>query len=736
MRKLLRIALTLLLESVVVYAGAISFTFIFSNHYSGKLLSDNSHIREHRCRIPDNNRETEQVGSLHSDVGISSASPACLGIISGTVTDLLTGLPLQNAEVTAFGSGSNALTNAQGLYSIAVDTGLIYNLIISKFGYDTAYINGISVSQCISYIHNAQLSIVTYAPSCANALVNQDDSLIAVLSDDELEYWVVNLDPGNYCYKVSAVYDLAQFGFPGQSGESNREGPECVEIAFGYDLPFLEEWTSGQFNLNQWTAGENWVIDGQEGIPPPCAKFQWEPVMDNYNSSLESYWLNATGLDSTVLHSIWLDFQLKLDDWTAGGTEILRTEVWNGTAWITAESDTNHGNTDWQRKHLDITSLSDMRVFKIRFTAAGQHTANIHNWYVDSIRVYCEYQLLPPMNLVAQRCSFEDGCIKLDWLPPTGGLQNPHFVLDDGSAENGVYLNNTSNMWLGNEFFSTESGFLYKAMIWMEDYGGSAVYSFDVFDSNRLLIGSSGIFIPDYGTWTSVDLPDIQFSGSVFIMLHIDASTSSDVINLDEDGPNSSFNYEWVYDGTIWSKLTDYGFAPSVMLIRAEASAASTSTVPLYNIYRCQYVQPFPWPLNLEISDWELVNTVDDTEYVDDNLECNCYFYKVTALYSVGESDSTNLDYEWSCEIGVKEFPASGLVLHPNPASRYVSIDHSDKISHLEVLNKLGISVRSFSGEFSDTFTFDVSALPCDMYFVKITLKDNSTITSRLVVVH
>ena len=58
------------------------------------------------------------------------------------------------------------------------------------------------------------------------------------------------VDPGCYDYTVTAVYDLTDYGFPGQTGESFHEGPDTVCVVWGYDLPFMEAWDSGNFGFN------------------------------------------------------------------------------------------------------------------------------------------------------------------------------------------------------------------------------------------------------------------------------------------------------------------------------------------------------------------------------------------------------------------------------------------------------------------------------------------------------
>ena len=93
-------------------------------------------------------------------------------------------------------------------------------------------------------------------------------------TEDFVNYVENNVAPGTYMYDVTAVYDLGAFGFPGETGESMVEGPDTVKVVWGYDLPFMETWSQGNFGFNDWSAASsNWKINSQVGDPAPAAEF-------------------------------------------------------------------------------------------------------------------------------------------------------------------------------------------------------------------------------------------------------------------------------------------------------------------------------------------------------------------------------------------------------------------------------------------------------------------------------
>ena len=66
---------------------------------------------------------------------------------------------------------------------------------------------------------------------------------------------------------------------PVRLAESMIEGPIDVEVYFGYELPFTENFNTGLFETNQWTVtgGDNWRIAGQVGNDAPSAEFYYNP---------------------------------------------------------------------------------------------------------------------------------------------------------------------------------------------------------------------------------------------------------------------------------------------------------------------------------------------------------------------------------------------------------------------------------------------------------------------------
>jgi len=244
----------------------------------------------------------------------------------------------------------------------------------------------------------------------------RDSVLISFIATPETEYYDLNLLPDEYIYHVSALYDLSSYGYPGETGESPYDGPVIIDTYYAKWLPFDENFNMGLFIVNQWVADTlNWHINAQSSNMTPCAEFSSTPIQSDYAFSLTSTWLDGRIIDQ----SIFLEFDIKLEDISSNGQEVLLTEILilNGSNWEVVGSDTAQGNFDWETRHFDITVPARGHIFRIRFTAKGISTTNINYWQVDNIHVFNTCPA--PTNLEAKSPYPNTNCtVKLNWSAP------------------------------------------------------------------------------------------------------------------------------------------------------------------------------------------------------------------------------------------------------------------------------------------------------------------------------
>jgi hypothetical protein len=613
-------------------------------------------------------------------------------------------------------------------------------------------------------------------------IYRNDTALIADVPVTDTLYLDLDLLPGTYCYKMTSVYDLTPWGFPGLLGESVFSTEVCADLIYGGDLPFSDDFSGGAFDTTMWNPGQNWLVDEDSDNPVPAAKFKWDPLMTNYSSALESFYFDISSENYSLPFKVWFDYDIRLEDQLASSSEKLTVEVWDGTTWNPVHEYTNTGSFAWKTEHLNITSFATEQPFKVRFRANGSSSDAIQYWAIDNVDIYTQIQVPGPLDLVAQLLNPSGNDIKLKWASPSGAVTVMSYILDDNTAETGISFNSAGEYWTGNEFTVSEQGVLQMASVFLNE-NGSATYSFDVFDESKTLVGSSALFTPEYGGWTEVALPDIPYYGKFYLMLHLVVSSQSAILAYDTNGPNTVSDPEWFYDGSGWSKLSTNGIAPGVCMIRATGLVESKKTLvsfstsspvtgyvsPLksrlvynelnintdneitqakilgvnndsitgYNVYRRSYSVYPAGQNNTNIGDWTKIAFVVPPEYIDSdlsNLITNCYEYQVTAVYTEGESFPSNID--WKCIFtDVKPNPGNEVKLYPNPATTFIRVELNGNISDLKVYNSLGLMVaeKNIAGE--TTVMLNTSGYAAGMYTAKFTTRNGESFSRKFVVV-
>jgi hypothetical protein len=606
---------------------------------------------------------------------------------------------------------------------------------------------------------------------------------------DSLSTYVFGLDPGTYCFDVTAYYDLTVYGFPGTFGESIAQvgGPACITLNYGIDLPFFEPWDQGTFAYHDWSfqpSQGNWSVNTGLGNPAPAADFSWQPIASNYQFALVSPVIDAS---AWTCAEIWLDFDYKLEDRNATGNEKLNVDIFYGGSWKSKLELTNTGSVNWTPQHIDISGAKG-KAFRVRFLANGASTDNILHWYVDNIHAYgickaptsLDYTYVPAQHTVT-----------LTWAAPEcgGGQVVMNFIFDDGTAENGWGINPGYLAWIGNEFpiAATIQGVLQSFDIYFmaNAAAGSDQPTIDVYDGTQTLVGSTAPFTPPTDDWLTVNANDIPFAGMFYAMVKWNNfGASTNYLGVDEDGPYTSDDLTWYSDGAAWDKLSVVaGGAPSVSLLRATAlvggdlksvqlvagaqptqhmnvaagtfakanrsvdtynhatmgiqkSASDSSTLIGYNVYRTDTTGTGPY---------SLLNSapVTVTTYVDNypsTFTTGFFRYYVTSTFNDSETglplcESSSDTVIVDLSIGVEELTSGQVMVYPNPATENVTVKSSYTISGIEVMNFVGQTVYSNSNVAAKTAKINVTTLRSGVYFVKVST-DQGVRTVKITVTH
>jgi len=152
-------------------------------------------------------------------------------------------------------------------------------------------------------------------------------------------------------------------------------------------FPLNEDWSSGDIIQNQWNFNPsqgNWMVQGSYGNEPPAIYFYWDPSYTNYDFSLVSRAIDATGINDNIT----LVYDLFLSSYSSETLENLAAEVWDGTAWrLVRIHDNSNGDIGWTTFRADLSSYTLNRCFNVRFRVYGETTFNINYWVIDNIRV-------------------------------------------------------------------------------------------------------------------------------------------------------------------------------------------------------------------------------------------------------------------------------------------------------------------------------------------------------------
>ena len=525
------------------------------------------------------------------------------------------------------------------------------------------------------------------------------------------------LQPGVYQYSLTAVYDLTPYGYPGETGESGGLTIECV-IRYGHPLPFLETWALGNFDDNNWLGdGANWSINGQAGNPAPSAEFTWDPIQTDYSFSLESYPFQA---DSMTEGHIYLDFDLKLENFIATGTEQMLAQVWNweSQVWTTVSTYSNeYGSFSWTSEHLDITDQAMNQVFKVRFEARGEYSVNLLGWFVDNIHVYRTCN--PPLNLGANYTINPYG-ISLNWDSPDEVPVDQWIHWDDGEVSgNSIFAGYdwaVAARWTPDQLNDFEGASI--TQIAFVPGEGPATYNVRVWSGENAanLLIDQEVIDPVFGQWNYITLNTpllIDITQELWVGYHIHNDTGFPAGC--DDGPANDGYGNWLYWGS-WLTLLDanpeldYNWS-----IAAFIQHDSTSSDPLqYAIYRSDDGNPYFF---LDYS---------NQDYFFDESECDplgvYHEYKISALYISG-NDTCESGYSNEagdvCEGINDDNQDSSINIYPNPANDLLKIESSEKIEMISIFNSFGeLMLRQKVDE--KQLEISVKLYPSGVYLVRI----------------
>jgi hypothetical protein len=513
-------------------------------------------------------------------------------------------------------------------------------------------------------------------------------------------------------YEVEAVYDMTPYGFPGDTAESC---PDEAILTVGYmiELDFFENWQNSNENL--WTIPINeWYIKSNMGNGPPSSVFMPELVMNGYGSSLESWPFTVLGYPSG---EVYLAYDISLSSVQQTGSEHLDVQVINyeGDEWKTVQAYSNaDGSFEWIRDTVKISDYFTGSAFQIRFSARGDHSADIEYWAIDniSLTLSCE----PPKNVEATLGPEPEDTIHVTWQEPWPALAEWR-QWDDGVHYTTIGLGVAKDDWFGYAVRWTPEQLddLKNAKLSAVGFIPSEISTFFILavwtgeEKELVYTQATGNLIE--GEWNVIELDEhlsLDITKDLLVGFRF-AEWYCCPLSVD-DGPAAE-DANWFNMGNAWMTLLEV--SPEFDFNWNIKAFFERDSIPLenYELYR-----------SMDGSDYELIAEVEDTAYLDPVFNWNAeYCYALKAVYP-DETCVSSLSEE-SCilvvsidQVGIND---DGFIqVYPIPSSGDIFIRSSEEMNKISIYNTSGMLI--YDEEVSDIMKEVHLNVEPGIYFLKI----------------
>jgi len=497
----------------------------------------------------------------------------------------------------------------------------------------------------------------------------------------------------------------------------------------GYNLPFLEDWSSGSLETHQWTQENDfWSVSTETGHSAPAVKFYISDFSDDYFEPLTSDIFIA---DSFIEGTVHMEYEVKLQCSGSCGSNYLYPEYWDWDlqAWIIAGEKIKSvfGSFDW-KVYTSWLQNAKGKSFRIRFVAEGMGQSGTISWFIDNIHVY--RTCFAPQNLVTEINEDQNielnwnttiGCGEVSWLGfdtywdgnsiGTGGSAvfdvaarwTPDMLVDyEGNTVSGIY------------FFPAETDAAYTVRVWQGD--------------TATLMYEQAVPAPVINEWNFVPMADpisIDISQDLWVGYHVDANSGYPA-GVDAGPAENGFGNMMKWQGQ-WKTLVEIN--PDLEF-NWLIEALVVEDGPLYcnnRIYR-------------KVNDGEYFRIGDiamDNNFVDEDADlANLNCYRVTNVFA---KDNDTCESFYSNEACIQPFSVSEnasasteLNVYPIPADNDLFIEMTPGALDLKLFDMTGKMVL-FINQPQSKLSLDVHTFHGGIYLLKISYDEDFLIRKVIV---
>jgi type IX secretion system substrate protein len=574
---------------------------------------------------------------------------------------------------------------------------------------------------------------------------------VEYFGEDQISWWQYDLMPGLYLYTVTAVYDLAPYGFPGQEDESMEEGPAIIRVSYGFPLPFMENWETGSFETKDWEVQcDNWELNSVIGNPGFSAEFKWDPIQENYDCGLVTYPIVG---HEVVDGDIYLDFDLKIDDrFDTVETEKLVIRVWADGEWMDKGEVVAIGDVDWESYHMKISVPAKGSDFRVGFYAVGESSINIDAWFIDNVHIY---QLCAePTNLLSDKVfeTMDEGVVELNWTPP-GATHDEWISYNDGSFENAI-ASTTGGAGLAQVFTPTQYPVTLTEVRYFNSSYEQYMLQCEIYvltgDGATVLAGPYYVSDGPADDWVTVDVDDVTLESGTFMVSTFNVAAGGPYVGMDDSfydgslffGSIGAFDemgtFGYYYVGSHEAHV-EYAVGDNVVVNSVLTAPQASNSNPISNVKLSGTSASAPAPASRELTGYNIWRNDElieanwpETQYFDTVYESMEYCYYVSALYDQCESDTLG----YVCESffdGIGDNVTGALEIYPNPTSDRLTIVSPIAIERITVMNYVGQVVYDATVADETMLELSVANYESGVYFIKVETADGIT-TERVTV--
>lgn len=305
--------------------------------------------------------------------------------LEGKVTDSITGFPLQAASVRLLTTTLTAVSDILGDYRTGTVTGGTYDVEISKPGYQTKTISGVTLSNGVLTTLDVQLApvpTISISGTVLDSLTGQPIAgAMVMMSDPDFTFNTTTDAAGTFSLNgvVAGNYDVTVglWGYVTKcSGFVAGSGAFQTELVPGYydDFTFDFGWTVSGTSPNAWERGipvgtydnQGDEVNPATDVSGDCQQYCY--VTDNGGGTFSNHdvdngntQLTSPVFDATIYSNPTIEYYRWFVNTAGTGTpnDLMNFRLTNGTTTIALEqvSITSPGQGTWVPHAIPLTGL-------------------------------------------------------------------------------------------------------------------------------------------------------------------------------------------------------------------------------------------------------------------------------------------------------------------------------------------------------------------------------------------